>query len=93
MDKARPASNPHSDPRAIPPALRNACFLLFAVNAFYFPISWFSYGWIYDAAGLAIPTDFVNVWAAGRLVLDGETEICHHFLDESAVRAHFRRIG
>jgi len=27
------------------------------------------------------------------VVLDGDTEICHHFLDESAVRAHFRRIG
>ena len=27
--------------------------------------------WVYDANGLGIPTDFVNVWAAGRLVLDG----------------------
>ncbi len=27
------------------------------------------------------------------VVLDGYTEICHHFLDESAVRAHLRRIG
>jgi glutaredoxin len=27
------------------------------------------------------------------VVLDGDTEICHHFLDESAVRAHLRRIG
>lgn len=77
MDKARPASNPHSDPRAIPPALRNACFLLFGVNAFYFPISWFSYGWIYDAAGLAIPTDFVNVWAAGKLVLEGTPALAY----------------
>ena len=27
------------------------------------------------------------------VVLAGETEICHYFLDEIAVRAHFRRIG
>ena len=27
------------------------------------------------------------------VVLAGEAEICHYFLDETAVRAHFRRIG
>ena len=27
------------------------------------------------------------------VVLAGETELCHYFLDEAAVRAHFRRIG
>jgi hypothetical protein len=27
--------------------------------------------WIFDAKSLGIPTDFVNVWSAGRLVLDG----------------------
>ena len=27
--------------------------------------------WVYDPNGLGIPTDFINVWAAGRLVLDG----------------------
>ena len=30
-----------------------------------------SHWWVYDANGLGIPTDFINVWAAGRLVLDG----------------------
>ncbi len=27
------------------------------------------------------------------VVLAGEVELCHYFLDEAAVRAHFRRIG
>ena len=27
------------------------------------------------------------------VLLEGEVEICHHFLDEGAVRAHFQRIG
>ncbi len=27
------------------------------------------------------------------VLLAGEVEICHYFLDEAAVRAHFRRIG
>ena len=33
--------------------------------------AYFSRWWVYDADGLGIPTDFINVWAAGRLVLDG----------------------
>ncbi len=27
------------------------------------------------------------------VLLDGDVELCHYFLDEAAVRAHFRRIG
>ncbi|MBS0356767.1 MAG: glutaredoxin family protein [Proteobacteria bacterium] len=27
------------------------------------------------------------------VVLAGDTELCHYFLDEAAVRAHFQRIG
>ena len=33
--------------------------------------------WIYDPNGLGIPTDFVNVWAAGRLVLDGHPALAY----------------
>jgi arabinofuranan 3-O-arabinosyltransferase len=72
-----PASITPHDPRAIPPALFNACFVLFTINAVYFPIAWFSHWWIYDSAGLGIPTDFVNVWAAGRLVLDGTPALAY----------------
>jgi len=56
---------------AIPASLLNACFVLCVINAAYFPAAYFSHWWIYDPNGLGIPTDFVNVWAAGRLVLDG----------------------
>jgi arabinofuranan 3-O-arabinosyltransferase len=56
---------------AIPPSLLNVCFVLFVINVSYFPVAYFSHGWIYDPNGLGIPTDFVNVWAAGRLVLEG----------------------
>ena len=34
-------------------------------------VAYSSHWWIYDPNGLGIPTDFINVWAAGRLVLDG----------------------
>jgi glycosyl transferase family 87 len=56
---------------AIPASLFNVCFVLFVINVSYFPAAYFSHWWIYDPDGLGIPTDFVNVWAAGRLVLDG----------------------
>jgi arabinofuranan 3-O-arabinosyltransferase len=56
---------------AIPASLLNACFVLFVINASFFPAAYFSHWWMYDPNGLGIPTDFVNVWAAGRLALEG----------------------
>jgi hypothetical protein len=32
---------------------------------------------MYQADGLGVPTDFVNVWAAGRLVLDGHPALAY----------------
>src|SRR3954462_7877307 len=61
------------DQDAIPVALVKACFVLFMINASFFPTAYFSHWWIWDVNGLGIPTDFVNVWAAGRLVLDGQS--------------------
>src|SRR5713226_5413272 len=71
MTTATSAPTIAPDYGAIPPALLNVCFVLFVINASYFPAAYFSHWWIYDPNGLGIPTDFVNVWAAGRLVLDG----------------------
>ncbi|QWG14066.1 DUF2029 domain-containing protein [Bradyrhizobium sediminis] len=55
----------------IPAALVNVCFVLFVINASFFPTAFFAHWWIFDEKGLGIPTDFVNVWSAGKLVLDG----------------------
>src|SRR5215468_4405256 len=46
--------------------------------------------WLMDARGHGIPTDFVNVWAAGRLVLDGKAPDAfdwpiHKAVEEQAV--------
>jgi arabinofuranan 3-O-arabinosyltransferase len=69
---AAPVSEPSiPDQNAVPASLFNACFVLFVINAAFFPTAYFAHWWIYDPAGLGIPTDFVNVWSAGRLVLDG----------------------
>jgi len=56
---------------AIPAALLNVCFVLCVINASFFPTAFFAHWWILDGQGLGIPTDFVNVWSAGKLVLDG----------------------
>jgi arabinofuranan 3-O-arabinosyltransferase len=62
---------------AIPASLFNACFALFVINVSFFPVAFYSHLWIYDPNGLGIPTDFVNVWAAGRLVLDGHPALAY----------------
>ncbi len=69
---ASPVSVPTiTEPSAIPASLLNVCFGLFVINAVFFPSAFSAHWWIFDAKGLGIPTDFVNVWSAGRLVLDG----------------------
>jgi hypothetical protein len=68
----RPVSAPTiTEPGAIPASLLNLCFALFVINAVFFPTAFFAHWWIFDEKGLGIPTDFVNVWSAGKLVLDG----------------------
>jgi arabinofuranan 3-O-arabinosyltransferase len=53
------------------PALFNVCLVLLVLTLLHFPLAWLSHSWIYDANGLGNPTDFVNVWAAGKLALEG----------------------
>jgi arabinofuranan 3-O-arabinosyltransferase len=59
------------DHTAIPASLLNACFVLLVVNASAFFALSTSQSWIHDGQGLGTPTDFVNVWSAGRLALEG----------------------
>jgi arabinofuranan 3-O-arabinosyltransferase len=56
---------------AIPRALQTICFALFVINASFLFAVYASHWWIYDSHGFGIPTDFVNVWSAGRLALEG----------------------
>jgi arabinofuranan 3-O-arabinosyltransferase len=65
------APNASPDRTAIPAPLFNGAFILFVVVVTFFPAAWFSHLWIFDPNGLGSPTDFVNVWAAGRLALEG----------------------
>jgi arabinofuranan 3-O-arabinosyltransferase len=75
---ATPPSAPAiTKPDAIPAPLLNACFVLFVINAVFFPTAYFAHWWVYDANGLGIPTDFVNVWSAGKLVLEGHPALAY----------------
>ncbi|MEA2913307.1 MAG: hypothetical protein QOJ15_5388 [Bradyrhizobium sp.] len=72
-----PSAPAITKPGAIPASLLNACFVLFVINAVFFPSAYFSHWWIFDANGLGIPADFVNVWSAGRLVLEGHPALAY----------------
>src|SRR5450631_650593 len=72
---AAPISLPQ--PSAIPAALLNVCFVLAVINAAFFPTAFFAHWWIFDERGLGFPTDFVNVWSAGKLVLDGHPALAY----------------
>jgi hypothetical protein len=55
----------------IPAPLQHACFALFVLNLLLIPALYVMHFWIFDADGRGIPTDFVNVWSAGKLALEG----------------------
>jgi len=71
MADSFPASRTKPQANAVPGALFAVSFALLCINATFFPASLFSGGWIWQKDGLGIPTDFVNVWAAGKLALQG----------------------
>jgi len=61
----------------IPPALVIVCVVLCVINASLLQTGYVAHWWIFDDKGLGIPTDFVNVWSAGRLVLDGHPALAY----------------
>lgn len=65
------ALRPAPEQSAIPAWLVRLCLVLAVANVTLCGTAYLSQWWVYDANGLGIPTDFINVWAAGRLVLDG----------------------
>ncbi|WP_170149706.1 glycosyltransferase family 87 protein [Rhodoplanes roseus] len=73
---AAPAS-PVSEPTAVPPvagleAVRLVCFALLIANLSYMAMVLTSGDWIVDPSGAPVHTDFVMVYAAGKLALAGD---------------------
>lgn len=71
MAASRSTFQPAPEQTAIPAWLVRVCLVLAVANVTLCGVAYFSHWWVYDPNGLGIPTDFINVWAAGRLVLDG----------------------
>jgi len=71
MAESYPAAAIKPPANAVPGVLFVLTFALLCINATFFPASLLSGGWIWQKDGLGIPTDFVNVWAAGKLALQG----------------------
>ncbi len=68
------------------------CFALVVAHAVYLAASYFEGFWIVGPDGSGMPSDFVNVWAAGRLVLAGHAAAAYdwpiHKLAEEAAVGH-----
>jgi arabinofuranan 3-O-arabinosyltransferase len=60
-----------------PPALLIGCLVLCAITGSLLYSGLTGHWWLFDENGLGIPTDFVNVWSAGRLVLDGHPALAY----------------
>lgn len=73
-------------------AVHLACFGLLVANIAFLVASLFAKSWIIDASGQPIHTDFTNVYAAGRLVLDGHSAAAYdwtlHHAAENALIGH-----
>jgi Glycosyltransferase family 87 len=77
MTMSTSAATTGPETNAIPPALLVVCFALCIFNVSMLQTGLVSHWWIFDENGLGIPTDFVNVWSAGRLVIDGHPELAY----------------
>jgi hypothetical protein len=67
-----------------------ACFALVVAHAVYLAASYFEGIWLVAPDGSGVPSDFVNVWAAGRLALAGHAAAAydwptHKLIEETAV--------
>lgn len=72
----KPSRPPASD-RRIPELAVKICFALAVAHVVFFPAAFFAGGFIFDSEGLGVATDFVNVFAAGRVALDGNATLAY----------------
>jgi arabinofuranan 3-O-arabinosyltransferase len=72
------------------PPVELICFALLVVNIAYLAASFVQGSWLIAPNGSGIPSDFVNVWAAGKLALAGHAAAAydwptHKLMEETAV--------
>lgn len=65
-----------ADDRSIPALALKLCFALAVLHVAFFPVA-FGHMYVLDERGLGIPTDFINVFAAGRMALEGQAALAY----------------
>jgi glycosyl transferase family 87 len=61
----------------VPRIIITVCLALCAMNGVWWLLAALSGQWIFDSRGFGIPTDFANVYAAGRLALEGHPALAY----------------
>lgn len=72
-------------PAPLARAVELVCFALIVAHAVYLAASWWTGSWIVGPDGKGIASDFVNVWAAGKLALDGLPAVAYDWPAHKAV--------
>jgi arabinofuranan 3-O-arabinosyltransferase len=67
------------------------CFGLCVAHAVFLVWSYVQGVWLVDGLGRGVPTDFINVWAAGRLVLEGTPAAAYDW--ETHKQVEFATVG
>ncbi len=62
-----------------------ACFALIVAHAVYLAASYWQGSWLVAPDGNGLPTDFLNVWAAGRLALAGHAAAAYDWPTHKAM--------
>lgn len=57
--------------RQIPELALKVCFAFVVLHVVYFPIAYLNGAYIFTGEGLGLPSDFVTVWSAGQMVMEG----------------------
>ncbi len=68
----------------VPPLPLHTCPPLATLKAAMISAVYFALAWLVDADGRLIHTDFLNVWAAGKLALDGQPRAASQITGASA---------
>jgi Glycosyltransferase family 87 len=71
---------------ALPRSAELICFALVVALAVYLAASYRQGAWILAADGSGMLTDFVNVWAAGKLVLQGTPALAYDWTAQKAMQ-------
>lgn len=82
------------DNSTLPPPVALICFALIVAHIVYLITSFMQGIWLTDSDGRIWPADFLNVWAAGRLVLEGHAATAydwgiHKAMEEAVVGRSF----